>query len=86
MPTDRPSSSPLSSGGDWDDSIKGMAIDGSGNIYVASDTSSSDFPTTPDAFQRTNDYQHPGAFVAKLSSGPQRLSVLIKLEPCLAWR
>jgi len=53
-------------GGSGDDSINGVALDPSGNIYVTGFTTSSDFPTTSGAFQPA----HIGgqdAFVAKIN-------------------
>ncbi len=51
------------SGDDWGDDI---AVDGNGNVYVTGRTSSSEFPTTPDTFDR--DYNGgDDAFVAKLN-------------------
>jgi Ca2+-binding RTX toxin-like protein len=38
-------------GGSGYDSISAIAVDGAGNTYVAGDTYSEDFPTTPGAFQ-----------------------------------
>jgi hypothetical protein len=46
----------------------GIAIDSSGNAYIAGNTYSSDFPTTPGAFQRTNKGNSYNAFVTKLNS------------------
>jgi hypothetical protein len=46
------------SGGDSGTSGTGIAIDASGNAYVTGQTGSTDFPTTPGAFQTT----HPGGF------------------------
>ena len=54
-------------GGDDQDSVTDIAIDGSRNVYVVGRTQSSDFPTTETATQRA----HGGdvdVFVAKLSS------------------
>jgi len=48
------------------DEANGIAIDNSGNAYVAGSANSSDFPTTPGAFQRTRSGGH--AFVTKLNS------------------
>ncbi|MBI3280141.1 MAG: SBBP repeat-containing protein, partial [Acidobacteria bacterium] len=39
-------------GGSGDDGAAGLRIDAAGNIIVAGSTKSSDFPLTPDAFQR----------------------------------
>jgi len=36
------------------DGARGIAVDGTGNAYVVGWTQSIDFPTTPNAFQRTN--------------------------------
>ena len=41
-------------GGDSSDAAEGVGVDSSGNIYAAGHTSSSDFPTTSNAFQRTS--------------------------------
>jgi hypothetical protein len=50
--------------GSGDDRGNGIAVDTSGNAYVTGTSASSDFPTTPDAFQ-TNCC---GAFVTKMNS------------------
>lgn len=52
-------------GGSGADVVSGVGLDGTGAAYVAGDTSSADFPTTPGAFDRT--YNGRDAFVAKLS-------------------
>ena len=44
----------------------GIAVDNSGNVYVTGQTASSDFPTTPNAFQTTNRGSLDG-FVTKLN-------------------
>ena len=41
-------------GGSGDDNARSVAVDNEGNIWVAGDTSSVDFPTTPDAWCREN--------------------------------
>ena len=58
-------------GGSGDDLGRGIAVDASGNAYFTGVTESSNFPTTPGAFQTTNtggNYNYSG-FVAKLSLG-----------------
>ncbi|MBI4637939.1 MAG: SBBP repeat-containing protein [Candidatus Rokubacteria bacterium] len=58
-------------GGSGSDTPTGIAVDGTGNAYVGGITCSSDFPTTPGAFQTA-----PGgggqcdAFVAKITEAP----------------
>ena len=51
-------------GGSYPDTVKGLALDSSGNAYISGSTFSPDFPTTPRAFQ-TN---FSGSFVAKLNN------------------
>jgi len=41
-------------GGSGDDSARAVAVDNDGNLWVAGDTTSPDFPTTPDAYCRQN--------------------------------
>jgi beta-propeller repeat-containing protein len=78
-------------GGNKVDSAHGIAADGNGNAYVAGSTNSSNFPTTPGAFQANG---HTGAgynghtydaFVAKFSnvepSPPPPLLPLTPLPP-----
>ena len=52
-----------------DDYGYGIAVDTSGNAYVTGSTSSSDFPTTPGAFQTTKNGDTLGfdAFVTELN-------------------
>jgi hypothetical protein len=55
----------------------GIAVDGAGNAYVAGTTDSSDFPTTPGAFQTSNAGGFD-AFIAKLNpSGSLAYSTLL---------
>ncbi len=54
-------------GGSSFDSGRGIAVDADGNIYVTGDTQSSDFPTTPGAFQTAFGGGPGDAYVAKLN-------------------
>lgn len=54
-------------GGSNNDSGSGIALDSSGNIYVTGTTSSTNFPTTPGAYQTTYSGGANNAFVAKIS-------------------
>ena len=65
-------------GGSTGDSASALAIDGSGNAYVAGSASSTNFPVTAGAFQTTNKYGFgtpggpssttgPNAFIAKFN-------------------
>ena len=54
-------------GGSDDDSGNGIAVDGSGNAYVTGGSLSSNFPTTPGAFQTTFGGGRSTAFVSKLN-------------------
>lgn len=59
-------------GGSSGEGGRGIAVDGSGAAYVAGSTESSDFPTTPGAFDTT--YNRTGdAFVAKLNEAGSAL-------------
>jgi hypothetical protein len=65
-------------GGRGDDNARSIALDGDGNVWLAGDTTSDDFPTTPDAFSR----QKMGAsdcFFVKLNprGGPLLYSSLL---------
>lgn len=56
-------------GGSDDDWASGVALDGNGGVYVAGSTFSSDFPTTVNPYQATN--QGGGdAFLFKLTDNP----------------
>lgn len=52
---------------DPDNFTRRIAVDREGNAYVTSDTASTDFPTTPDALQRTFGGGPSDAFLVKLS-------------------
>ncbi len=59
-------------GGSQSDVGKAIAVDATGNVYVAGATSSTDFPVTSGAFQNTNQYGFTtsggnNAFIAKLN-------------------
>src|SRR5437867_3229160 len=53
-------------GGSSFDEVHGLAVDSGGNAYVAGETASSNFPTTPGAFQTTFSVGLGNAFVTKL--------------------
>jgi hypothetical protein len=53
-------------GGSYGDTANGIAVDPSGNAYVTGDTASSNFPTTPGAFQ-TSLSGYSNAFITKLN-------------------
>ncbi len=54
-------------GGTDYDAARGIAVDGSGNAYVAGETLSGDFPTTAGAFDRTRGGEYD-MFVTKLNT------------------
>ncbi len=54
-------------GGNDDDAGNGIAVDGSGNMYVTGATTSINFPTTAGAFQQTN-AGNGDAFVTNIAS------------------
>ncbi|MDA1052496.1 MAG: tandem-95 repeat protein [Planctomycetota bacterium] len=61
-------------GGDFNDFGRGIALDGDGNIYLTGETDSSNFPTTPGAFQHIKVGNDADAFMTKLD--PTGTSVL----------
>jgi uncharacterized protein (TIGR03437 family) len=55
-------------GGSGSDSSNGLALDGSGNAYIAGRATSTDFPVTPAAIQTTNHSENgSNVFVAELN-------------------
>jgi hypothetical protein len=55
-------------GGSGIDGPSGIAVDAAGNAYVTGDTQSSNFPTTPGAFQTIYHVGNEDAFVSKLNA------------------
>jgi hypothetical protein len=60
-------------GGDDDDHLQSVCIDGSGNIFLAGLSSSNDFPTTPDAYDRELD---GGSDIIAMKLDPSAANVL----------
>ena len=60
-------------GGTGDEILRGLAVDGSRNVYLSGETLSTDLPVTVGAGQREHGRAggtpHPDAFVAKLNGG-----------------
>ncbi len=59
-------------GGSGQDGADGICVDSAGNVFFVGVTDSTDFPTTPDAFQPTHGRDHD-AFVVLLSADFSRL-------------
>ena len=55
-------------GGNGNDRVNGIAVDASGDIYLVGDTSSTNFPVTPGAFDTTKTVVDTDAFVAKMNA------------------
>src|SRR5207244_13240340 len=55
-------------GGSGTDEATGIAIDSTGSAYVAGFTTSTNFPTTPGAFQPTYNGGTEDGFITKLNS------------------
>ncbi len=60
-------------GGSGDDYGNGIAVDQSGNAYVTGQTTSTDFPTTANAYQTAN-HGNNDAFVSKLNAAGNALA------------
>jgi hypothetical protein len=60
-------------GGSNGEGPTGIAVDSSGNVYLAGGTGSTDFPTTPGAFQRSLVGRRVHAFVSKLDASGSAL-------------
>ncbi|HYP25858.1 MAG TPA: SBBP repeat-containing protein [Blastocatellia bacterium] len=54
--------------GDGFEQANGIALDSSNSAYITGSTGSSNFPTTPGAFQTTNTWGNVDAFITKLNS------------------
>ena len=70
-------------GGSSDDGGYGIAVDGSGNAYVTGFTASTDFPTTPGAYDTSFNGGDYDAFVAKLGIAtclPISISARVEIE------
>jgi Beta-propeller repeat len=59
-------------GGSLGDGVNAMVLDSAGNIYLLGNTNSTDFPTTPGAFQ-TKLTGNSNAFITKLSADGSRI-------------
>ena len=57
--------------------LAGLKVDQAGNAYIAGDTGSTNFPTTPDAYQTFNHSNAGAGFLAKFDIPPCTLSSTI---------
>jgi len=63
-------------GGSSIDEVRALALDASGYVYLAGHTQSSDFPTTPGAYNITiRSTSEPDAFITKMSPGGESLAL-----------
>jgi hypothetical protein len=60
-------------GGTAQDFVRGVAVDASGNLYVAGETQSTDFPTTAGAYRTTLPLLDTDLFVSKISPNGKTL-------------
>ena len=60
-------------GGTGADFSSGVATNAQGNVYITGSTSSTDFPTTPGAFQTTNSGNGEAAFLSEMDPSLSRL-------------
>jgi hypothetical protein len=68
-------------GGSSDDQAVAIALDSSGNIYVAGFTGSSDFPTTPGALGPTYSGGPSDAFVVRIDGSRQTFHLSVSVTP-----
>jgi Big-like domain-containing protein/beta-propeller repeat-containing protein len=68
-------------GGSNSDVGFGIALDAAGNVYVAGQTASTNFPTTAGAFDTSYNGGGEDAFVTKLSAAPVAVPATLTLSP-----
>ena len=68
-------------GGDSFDAGRGIAVDSVGNAYVTGITNSTNFPTTPGAFQRVFRGDPADAFVSRIVGGAPPVDFLLSATP-----
>ena len=64
-------------GGSGNDFGQDIAVDSSGNAYLSAETDSTDFPTTPGAFQTTYGGGARDAAIAKFGFGPTPFNICV---------